>query len=84
MSRRILITGANRGLGLEMARQLAERSDSVFATCRQPAAATELQALAAAHPSVKVLPLDVADVDSRARAGGGAERALRRAGLAGK
>ena len=76
MSRRILITGANRGLGLEMVRQLAERvlrprsagtrGTRIFATCRQPAAAHELQALAAAHPSVNVLPLDVADVDSRA------------------
>ena len=67
MSHRILITGANRGLGLEMVRQLAERAGTrIFATCRQPGAATELQALAAAHPSVSVLPLDVADADSRA------------------
>ena len=67
MSLRILITGANRGLGLELVRQLAERGEAkIIATCRQPAAATELQALAAAHPSVKVLPLDVAAANSRA------------------
>ncbi len=29
-----LITGANRGIGLELARQLAKRGDEVIATCR--------------------------------------------------
>lgn len=67
MSQRILITGANRGLGLELVRQLAERGEAqIIATCRQPAAATALQALADAHESVTVLPLDVADPASRA------------------
>lgn len=31
---RIVITGANRGIGLEMARQLAARGDEVIAACR--------------------------------------------------
>ena len=31
-----LITGANRGIGLEMARQLTARGDKVIAACRQP------------------------------------------------
>ena len=31
----ILITGANRGIGLEMARQLAARGETVIAACRQ-------------------------------------------------
>ena len=66
MPRRILITGANRGLGLEMARQLAERGTRVFATCRRPAEATALQALAEANPHLEILPLDVADAVSRA------------------
>jgi len=67
MSQRILITGANRGLGLELVRQLAERGAAqILATCRRPEAATALQALADAHASVTVLPLDVADPASRA------------------
>ena len=67
MSLRILITGANRGLGLELVRQLAERGEAqIIATCRRPEAATALQALADAHPSITILPLDVADPASRA------------------
>jgi NAD(P)-dependent dehydrogenase (short-subunit alcohol dehydrogenase family) len=31
----VLITGANRGIGLEMARQYSERGDSVIAACRE-------------------------------------------------
>ena len=58
---RALVTGANRGLGLEFARQLLARGDRVIAACRHPGRATELTALAAAHPGhLHVLPLDVA------------------------
>ena len=67
MSLRILITGANRGLGLELVRQLAERGEAqIIATCRRPEVAPALQALADAHASITVLPLDVADPASRA------------------
>jgi NAD(P)-dependent dehydrogenase (short-subunit alcohol dehydrogenase family) len=60
--RRCLITGANRGLGLEFARQLLARGDRVIATCRQPGKATALNALAGEHPGrLHVLPLDIAD-----------------------
>tara|TARA_B100000989_G_scaffold211712_1_gene160727 strand:+ start:293 stop:460 length:168 start_codon:yes stop_codon:yes gene_type:complete len=40
-----LITGANRGLGLEHARQLLERGWHVTAAVRDPDAASELKAL---------------------------------------
>jgi NAD(P)-dependent dehydrogenase (short-subunit alcohol dehydrogenase family) len=57
---RILVTGANRGLGLEFVRQLLARGDRVIATCRHPGRANELTAQAAAHPGhLHVLPLDV-------------------------
>jgi NAD(P)-dependent dehydrogenase (short-subunit alcohol dehydrogenase family) len=38
-----LITGANRGIGLEYCRQLQARGDQVIATCRQPS--PDLEAL---------------------------------------
>lgn len=57
---RILVTGANRGLGLEFVRQLLARGDRVFATCRHPGKALALTELAGAHPGhLHVLPLDM-------------------------
>ncbi|MCC2547076.1 SDR family oxidoreductase [Hymenobacter sp. BT175] len=53
--KRVLITGANRGLGLELTRQYLERGDQVFAATRQPAEATDLQALQAQHGDQLVL-----------------------------
>ncbi len=40
-----LITGANRGIGLEMSRGVLAAGDRLIAVCRQPAKATELNAL---------------------------------------
>jgi len=57
---RVLVTGANRGLGLEFTRQLLARGDRVYAACRHPGKALALTELAAAHPGhLHVLPLDV-------------------------
>ncbi len=59
---RILITGANRGIGLELARQYLERGDVVLATARNLETAEDLQALAAQNPGrCHLLPLDVTD-----------------------
>ena len=61
-----LVTGANRGLGLEFVRQLLGQGRRVVATCRQPGRATALNALAGEHPGrLRVLPLDVAEARSR-------------------
>lgn len=58
----ILITGANRGLGLELARQYVERGERVFAACRKPESAGDLKTLAGAYPDrVTVIGLDVTD-----------------------
>ena len=55
-----LITGANRGIGLELTRQLVERGERVFATCRNPAAASSLHDLSHDYPGqVSVVQLDV-------------------------
>jgi NAD(P)-dependent dehydrogenase (short-subunit alcohol dehydrogenase family) len=57
-----LITGANRGLGLEFVRQLLTRGDRVIAACRHTARASELNQFSGEYPGrLKVLPLDVAD-----------------------
>jgi NAD(P)-dependent dehydrogenase (short-subunit alcohol dehydrogenase family) len=66
---RVLITGANRGIGLELARQYLERGDLVLATARNLDAAADLQTLAAAHPDrCHLLALDVTDEDAIAAA----------------
>jgi NAD(P)-dependent dehydrogenase (short-subunit alcohol dehydrogenase family) len=60
--KRVMITGANRGLGLELARQCAERGDRVFAGCRSPEKAIALEQLSTRHPGrVTILPLELTD-----------------------
>jgi len=67
MPKHCLVTGANRGIGLEFARQLLARGDRVVATCRLPGKATALSTLAGEYPGrLRVLPLDVASDKSRA------------------
>lgn len=62
---KVLVTGANRGIGLELAKQLVERGDEVVATARRPEAADALQALAAQHEGkVWIERLDVSDPES--------------------
>lgn len=61
----VLITGANRGLGLELAGQYTAEGWRVFACSRRPAAA--LDELAASHRDVTVFPLDVAEHPQIAR-----------------
>ncbi len=62
---RIVITGANRGIGLEFARQLSGQGHHIIATARHPDRAEALQQLTQAHPDrVRVLTLDASDADS--------------------
>jgi len=55
----VLITGANRGLGLEFVRQYKADGASVIATCRAPHKADAL-----AKQGVEIAGLDVAEADS--------------------
>jgi NAD(P)-dependent dehydrogenase (short-subunit alcohol dehydrogenase family) len=58
----VLITGSNRGIGLEFARQYLERGWSVIATARRPDAAEALNALAEKYPDrLAIEQLDVTD-----------------------
>ena len=59
----VLITGANRGLGFEFARQYAAAGWNVIATARKPEAADDLQALARENSRVTIEQLDVLDLD---------------------
>jgi len=61
-----LITGSNRGLGLEWVRQCAARGWRVYASCRDPDSAQDLQALVSAHPEVTLHRLDVTAPDQLA------------------
>lgn len=66
----VLVTGANRGLGLEFCRQYAALGWKVLACCRKPAAATELIELARIFPAISIHTLDVrnfADIDALSR-----------------
>ena len=67
MSLNVLVTGANRGIGLEFTRQLLARGDRVIAACRRPGQAHALGALAGEHPGrLQLVPLDVAEAASHA------------------
>lgn len=55
----VLITGSNRGIGLEFARQYAALDWDVIATARRPESATDLHALAGQYANVVIEQLDV-------------------------
>lgn len=58
----ILITGANRGIGFALTRQLLKDDARIFATCRRPEQADALNDLARGQPDrVTVLQMDVND-----------------------
>jgi NAD(P)-dependent dehydrogenase (short-subunit alcohol dehydrogenase family) len=60
----LLITGANRGIGLEFVRQYIESGWRVFACCRNPDQATLLKQLASMHAnSLSLHELDVSDFE---------------------
>lgn len=68
MAKTTLITGANRGIGLELARQTAARGDRVLAAARRPGIAEALTELARHQKNVTVLNFDVTDPEEMAAA----------------
>jgi len=71
MSKTLLITGANRGIGFEMTRQAAARGDNVIACTRNTLESSDLVTLAKHNDSITVLALDVcAETDMKQIAAG--------------
>ena len=60
----VLVTGSNRGIGLQLVTQYAEDGWDVIATSRTPLDDTDLNALAESHDNVVVEQLDVTDMGS--------------------
>ncbi len=59
----VFITGANRGIGLEFARQYTRLGYNVIATCRSPGKAAELRELADSNDNLRIEALDLTDFD---------------------
>ncbi|MBM9606477.1 SDR family oxidoreductase [Desulfopila inferna] len=57
--KRVLITGSNRGIGLEFTRQYLESGWHVYATCRRPTEAQSLHMLLELHSRLTIHRLDI-------------------------
>ena len=63
----VLITGANRGIGLQFTRSFLADGWQVIACCRHPEQAAELQSLEAEHTNLDIRALDVTDYAAMAQ-----------------
>ena len=61
---KVFISGASRGIGLELCRQLLERGDRILGGCRDPQKAHQLSKLQDNHKNLEIVELDVDDEDS--------------------
>ena len=59
-----LITGTNRGIGVELVRQALAQGHEVIATAREPQSVTALTDLADQHEALTLLPLDLGSESS--------------------
>jgi len=82
--KRVVITGGSSGIGLELAKQLAEAGATVIVTGRS---AMKLEAAAAAHPNISGQVCDVVDnaaivaLRDAVEAGGGCDVLINNAGV---
>ncbi|MEM0952585.1 MAG: SDR family oxidoreductase [Pseudomonadota bacterium] len=60
----VMITGVNRGLGLEFIKQYSDAGWNVIGTCRDLGQAVEASALSDASAAVELYPLEVTDLES--------------------
>ncbi|XP_039359467.1 C-factor-like isoform X2 [Mauremys reevesii] len=84
--RSVLVTGANRGIGLELVKQFLEKSNPpewVFATCRDPEGerAQQLKNLVSRHPNLVIVALEATDPASIKAAAATVEEHLKGSGL---
>ena len=60
----VLITGSNRGIGLEFVKQYSQSDCNVIATCRNPSKADDLNELAKTNSNINVLAADITQEES--------------------
>ncbi|XP_042352651.1 C-factor [Plectropomus leopardus] len=80
----VLVTGASRGLGLQIVDFLASGGFSpgkIIATARDPARAQKLQELAQKHPNIHIITLDVVKQESIEKSVEDVERLVQEDGL---
>ncbi len=63
LAKTVLVTGSNRGMGLEFVSQYAERGWNVIATSRSPSDDNDLINLAKANPNIQIEKMDVTNVN---------------------
>jgi len=73
----ILITGCNRGIGLQLAKQLSERGDDVIGVCRKPSA--ELAANLHEGSKVAIVSSRVGSIEDNSSGGNWGYRASKTA-----
>jgi NAD(P)-dependent dehydrogenase (short-subunit alcohol dehydrogenase family) len=63
----VLVTGVNRGLGLEFIKQYSQKGWEVIGTCRDLGSAVEASAIADIAPNLQLYPLEASDPGSIAK-----------------
>ncbi|KAF7699100.1 C-factor [Silurus meridionalis] len=80
----VLVTGANRGLGLQIVKRLVTGGcfpGKIIATARNPDEAKELQSMSKDHPNIHIIKLDVVSEESIKKAAVEVEQIVQKDGL---